>query len=140
MIAKPTVGQRVRVHTDYSKYKLGFVRGIQRKFVTEGIVSESASWEPANSFALLTTDRKLPLKTIDLQWVTRIEPTDSTDTIQFESVAKQANSFETFQVAGSKGNAYVVTRDKFSYTCTCVAGSFGRHCKHIAGVISSRPK
>jgi hypothetical protein len=38
---------------------------------------------------------------------------------------------QTWQVEGSKGKIYTVERKGSHWSCTCVAGSFGKACKHV---------
>lgn len=47
---------------------------------------------------------------------------------QQEPVEEQEGSWE---VPGSKGTTYTVTRKDNHWTCTCVAGGFGKACKHV---------
>lgn len=37
-----------------------------------------------------------------------------------------------FEVRGSKGNTYTITRENTIWSCTCVGFGFRRECKHIA--------
>ncbi|MNK29876.1 hypothetical protein D3C87_482790 [compost metagenome] len=137
-LRKPKVGTWVRVRTDYSEAKKAFHWVVQRKYETVGKVVESQEWEGENTFALLTDDPKMRIKTIDLKWVTSIEQ------IKAQSLHEETNgrfkalmveekaAARTFEIKGSKGNTYFVTKDKFSWSCTCEAGQRGRRCKHVA--------
>jgi hypothetical protein len=40
-------------------------------------------------------------------------------------------STQTWNVSGSKGNPYIVTRSHNHWSCTCSGFSFRRDCKHI---------
>lgn len=37
----------------------------------------------------------------------------------------------TFEITGSKGAKYTVTDERGHWKCTCVAGSYGKMCRHI---------
>lgn len=135
---KPAVGTWVRVVTDYSDYKRNFHWLNQRKSESRGKVVESQDWEGENTFALLTTDRKMPIKTIELKRVAELEvieagALESLNNVEFKAAeAEAAEDIRVFEIKGSKGNPYVVTKNKFTWTCTCVAGQRGRRCKHVA--------
>lgn len=136
-IKKPKVGTWVRVTTDYSEPKKNFHWLVQRKYTTVGKVMESQEWEGENTFALLTDDPKMRIKTIDLKFVTSIEQIKAQALHEETNGAFKAIMVEekaadrTFEIKGSKGNTYVVTKAKFSWSCTCPAGERGRRCKHV---------
>lgn len=44
---------------------------------------------------------------------------------------------ETWEVAGSKGNRYIVTRDSGRWSCSCPGHGFRGHCRHVAEVSAS---
>jgi uncharacterized Zn finger protein len=39
-----------------------------------------------------------------------------------------------WNVAGSKGNDYIVTVDGNKWSCDCPAGRFNRACKHVSKI------
>jgi len=41
---------------------------------------------------------------------------------------------QEWQVAGSKGASYLVSRRGGRWSCDCLAGAHGRACKHVAGI------
>jgi hypothetical protein len=38
---------------------------------------------------------------------------------------------KTYEIAGSRGNSYTVTFQNGAWKCPCVAGGFGKQCRHI---------
>lgn len=136
-IKKPKVGSWVRVVTDYSEYRKMFHRNLQRTYEVVGRVMESQEWEGEGTFALLTDDPKLRIKTIDLKFVKSIEQIKAQALHEetggrFKALMIEEKSADrTFDIKGSKGNTYVVTKSKFTWTCTCEAGQRGRRCKHV---------
>ena len=135
-LKKPELGTWVRVKTDYSAYKRYFDQGVRRKHEWVGKVVESQGWESEDSFALLTDDPAMRIKTIELKNVTSIELVETTglaDSGRYDAIASDEKAVDrTFEIKGSKGNTYIVTKDKFSWSCTCQAGQRGRRCKHVA--------
>ncbi len=137
-IKKPKVGTWVRVQTDYSDAKKNFHWVIRRKYESVGRVVESQDWEGENTFALLTNDSKMRIKTIDLKYVTSIEVIkaqklhEETNGAFKATLVEEKSAARTFEIKGSKGNTYIVTKDKFNWSCTCIAGERGKRCKHVA--------
>lgn len=76
-----------------------------------------------------------------IEWdrVARIEYLDQDGTIVGSSTPTEAQQDtkvavpQTWEVEGSGGKIYTVISDGGKWTCTCVAGSFGRECKHVKG-------
>ena len=44
---------------------------------------------------------------------------------------------QTWQVAGSKGNAYTVTLEMGSWSCTCSGFKFRNKCRHVDAISST---
>jgi len=136
---KPRVGSWVRVTTSFADYRRTFARTRPTDTHTYvGKVMESQDWEREDSFALLTTDSKMRIKTIELSRVVSMETLKAVDVHAQTEGAFRATMREekaddrTFEITGSKGNTYLVVKSKFNWTCNCVAGERGRRCKHVA--------
>lgn len=130
----PAIGTWIEVTTDYSKVMKAFAGTVQRVHTKRGKVVPKDEWEADNVFCILTDDHKTPIRSISMDYVTRIvnlETNSEFDT----SVAKnesKANEDLLFDITGSKGNTYVVQKKGFSWFCNCPAGSNKRQCKHVA--------
>ena len=44
---------------------------------------------------------------------------------------------ETWQVQGSKGNQYIVSRDLGRWSCTCAGHGFRGRCRHVSEISAS---
>jgi len=51
-----------------------------------------------------------------------------------KATVKVDPEYRQWTVKGSKGNEYLVIRQKGSYTCTCLGYTFRKNCRHIAEV------
>lgn len=135
---KPAVGTWVKVTTDYSAYKRNFSWINQRKFEIVGKVVESNSWDAEGSFNLLTTDPNMPIKTIELKFVVALEQVRAqlvhhqTQNAFKKVLTENRETDRVFEIKGSRGNDYVVTKSGFTWSCNCIAGERGRRCKHVA--------
>jgi hypothetical protein len=139
MIERPKFGQHIRVISDWSRYLAGFAPGVPRIHVHEGIVRDSASYDELGTFRLFTQDKFDPIKVVCMEYVTRIEyiPGETGEAPpDMVAAAEQAEQpvVGSYEVKGSKGDIYVVTRTGSKFECTCPAGVHGRNCKHVAGV------
>lgn len=142
MIARPKFGQHIRVTSDWSRYYAGFAANVPRIHIHEGIVRDSASWDDLETFRLFTQDKFDPIKVVCMEFITRIEyiPGEAGEAPpEMLEAAAQAEQPKvgSYEVKGSKGDLYVVTRTGSKFECTCPAGAHGRNCKHVAGVKKS---
>lgn len=133
----PAIGALVRVTTDWSDYKKPFAQTVPRVYVTVGRVVEREPWEKDTVFGLHTANRKFPVSSVDISRVTQLEVLEEgfVQAVQPQEPHLAHKENATFIVKGSKGNSYVVTRERNSYSCDCPAGSRGRRCKHVLGVM-----
>lgn len=134
----PKIGQRVRVFTGYT---IAWMNEYNRPIV--GTVAPSNPWDHPNSFRLYPSDLGIGSasgdSTISTDRVTRIEYLDSSqDTQTIEKVPVEPSTGSVapvyFQVEGSKGASYTVTKIGDKFTCNCVAAGFGRQCKHVTKI------
>jgi hypothetical protein len=94
------------------------------KLVTlTGKVVKSQKWVKADSFSLETTDKEYPVKIIPVSWVTDIK-----------IISGKVDTVNVYNVVGSKGDKYAVTKSANQYSCTCVGFKFAAKCKHIQSI------
>jgi hypothetical protein len=94
------------------------------KLVTlTGKVVKSQKWVKADSFSLETTDKEYPVKIIPVSWVTDVK-----------IISGKVDTVNVYNVVGSKGDKYTVTKSADQYSCTCVGFKFAAKCKHIQSI------
>ena len=122
---QPVVGKQASVTVRfpniyyYSKEKWNY-------FTYTGTVGKNDKRVPDGSFLLLCQDAFMPARVIALRNVTELKYVDGTK-------AKKATVDEVvkvWQVNGSNGNVYTVTRDGNTMTCTCPGFTFRKKCRH----------
>jgi hypothetical protein len=125
----PRIGTRVEVLCQYS---IPWMNEHVRPLV--GIVSVSNPWDKPGTFRLTQVDNCIDESVIAVKNVksmiilgTSREPNNP----EAGAPLEESRDAKVFEVEGSKGNVYTVTIAGDQATCTCVAGSFGRDCKHI---------
>jgi len=134
---KPELDTWVKVTTDYTDAKHGQHWVTMRRYEHIGKVVKLQEWEDSEAcFGLLTNDENMRLKTINMKFVSKIEQLKTVDIAQVDltqTVAEEKEPERKFEIKSSRGDKkYTVTKDKFSWTCTCEAGQRGRRCKHVA--------
>ena len=94
--------------------------------VYRGQVLKSYRWLTDREFCM-QGDAKWPIRVINLANVIRI---------QFESGSGQAvdTSSKSWEVTGSRGNRYLVTRDTSGWSCDCKGFQFRKNCRHITEI------
>ena len=124
MTQLPSVGSRISVE----------VRNVSAfsqppSHVFEGEVVPSPSWLVGEHVCLTTGISEFPLRMIPVDKILKIGQT----AVSFGSSKPTNSSTEkmSWTVQGSKGNTYIVTRKNHGFACDCVAGNFGRQCKHV---------
>lgn len=125
----PQIGSKVRITTDWSQYKAGFAAYLPRMSVTEGVVVEPESWEYNDVIAVATGNPSFPVSSVPINRITNIEYLDGAESQRERKDV--LNTAKVYQIPGSKGTTYTVTIDGKNHSCTCVAGQFGRSCKHV---------
>jgi len=86
-------------------------------------------WINEYDFCLTTGDSAFPVRVVDIRNVTEIKYLDGSIAVQTEYTA--VPKIQSYTVEGSKGDVYIVTNDNGKWACDCVAGKFGRYCKHV---------
>ena len=132
----PPNGTKVRVHT---RYTIDWMNKYNRPI--EGVVTDSNSWDPPGTLRLFPVSHHKGESVISIERICGVEvieeQSDSTDnnrTLEMPSTGQ--TELQTFEVKGSKDNIYIVKAQGSRFSCNCVAGSFGRACKHVREVQS----
>jgi hypothetical protein len=129
MSGLPADGERVRIESrDLTK-----VQGwpANRTSIFEGIVVPTFSWLEGPHICITSNDIKIPVRSFKMEHVVKIVRADGSETL-LPSVAPVKKEKDTsWMVTGSKGASYVVSRSGSRWHCSCVAGGFGRACKHV---------
>jgi hypothetical protein len=91
--------------------------------VYRGQVLKSYKWLTDREFCM-SGDDAWPIRVINLGNVVRLD---------FESGSAVAvdTSAQTWEVQGSRGDRYLVTRDSHGWSCDCKGFQFRKTCKHI---------
>ena len=107
-------------------------------------MSYSERFNPLGTIRLCPADNYLGESVIEWDRIARIEYLDEQDGDAPETPAHSKTpgsattepEVQTWPVEGSKGKAYTVTKRGSQWACTCVAGGFGKPCKHINQVVA----
>jgi hypothetical protein len=89
-----------------------------------GTVGRNDSRAPEGSFVLLSNDPIMPIRVIALRNVIKLKYKDGTAIQKKEQVTK------IWQVKGSKGQYYTITKDGGKINCSCPGFQFRKTCKH----------
>lgn len=81
---------------------------------------------PVGKLLLTTKNIHYPIREISLSAIIKV----GAKSVNYREVPDQ----KTFQVAGSKGNTYIVTQNDMHYSCTCPGFQFRKQCKHIDSI------
>lgn len=99
----------------------------------EGVVVPTFKWlEPG--YICITGDASFPVRSIRLARVKKIELANGA---QISVPVQAVNQDRTWQIQGSRGDLYTVTRRGNQYSCNCPAGSFRKNaCRHVKEVLA----
>lgn len=126
MFSKPAIGSEIEILTNTPNPSQPFA--LPNRYV--GTVVQSFKWVGDHDFCLTTGDSAFPVRVVDIRYVKEMKFVDGS--IASETSAKAAvPKIQSWSVEGSKGDIYIVTNDDGKWACDCVAGRFGRHCKHV---------
>jgi len=100
----------------------------QNNYTYEGELVATPKWVEYDAIALTTGENS--------KFKFRIIPKSDIVSIDGTEYKKQEikSDIRTYSVAGSKGNVYTVTVGEKYRSCTCVAFTYRRSCKHIVEV------
>lgn len=127
--AVPAVGSQIEVEMGNPLPMSARFRGMPDSSVYRGVVLKPLNWIDPDDFCLSTDTPETPLRILDSKLIRAIRYIDGTEPV----VAKveEKPKVRIWTIEGSKGNVYTVTLNSGKFTCNCVAGQFGRHCKHV---------
>jgi hypothetical protein len=118
----PTVGSKVKITLrDHHGPKMIPPRSGITEY--EGTVLNPDKWLTDRQFCLSGSAR-VPVRIIDMTRVVDIKVISG-------KLSEVNTSVKTWNVNGSKGNKYVVTRTSKGWSCTCTGYQFRKQCKHI---------
>jgi hypothetical protein len=123
MIQVPVKDSKVKVTV---RYDMGprMIPPQPDSHVFEGTVVPSYKWLNDRQFCM-TGDEQMKIRVIDMSLVRDIE-------LLTGSMKNVDTDVKVFEVAGSKGNKYIVTKDNKGWTCTCPGFQFRKACKHVS--------
>jgi hypothetical protein len=124
MFAKPKIGSDIEIVTTTPNPAQPFALPKRHR----GTVVKPFNWVGDHDFCLTTGDSAFPVRVVDIRYVKEMKFIDGTEAVITETAVPKIRSWT---VDGSKGNQYIVTNDDGKWSCDCVAGKFGRHCKHV---------
>jgi len=122
MIQVPTKDSKVRVTVHYRQGPR-MIPPRPDTHIFEGTVVPKYKWLNDRQFCM-TGDDKMQVRVIDMDMVKDIE-------LLSGSMQNVNTDIQVFEVAGSKGNKYIVSKDNRGWTCTCSGFVFRKSCKHV---------
>lgn len=123
MIKVPTKDSKVRVSIRYSQGPRMFPPQPD-VHVFEGTIVPSYKWLNDRQFCM-TGDDTMKIRVIDMNLVNDIE-------LLSGSLKEIDTDVKVYEIAGSKGNKYIVTKDSKGWDCTCPGFQFRKQCKHVS--------
>ena len=123
MIQVPTKDSKIRVTVRYSQGPQMFPPQPDHH-IFEGTVVAKYKWLNDRQFCI-TGDDTIKIRVIDMSLVNDIELLSG----QMQNVD---TNVKVFEVSGSKGNKYIVTKDSKGWDCTCPGFGFRKSCKHVS--------
>ena len=130
MYKLPLVGQHLRVVTKW-KTHFYFAKDQYDYHEYTGTVVPSNKWDAPGTFKLHTGNPQHPDSIIPIDHVHSITSLDGTDVLAGEA---EVSSRARWEIPGSKGSVYVVTKESSRYHCSCPGFQFRRSCKHLSMV------
>jgi|688.fasta_scaffold343545_2 hypothetical protein len=119
----PTVGSVVKVRTSYSQGpRMIPPRPAYHEY--EGKVLSPYKWLNDRQFCM-SGDNDWPIRVITMDFVQDLNILSG----DFKNIETDV---KTWEVSGSKGNKYVVTRNSQGWSCTCTGFQFRKQCKHVS--------
>lgn len=122
MIQVPVKDSKVRVSVRYVQGPRMFPPQPDVN-VFEGTVVPKYKWLNDRQFCM-TGDDTMKIRVIDMEFVKDIE-------LLSGSVKNVDTDVKVYEVAGSKGNKYIVTKDSKGWDCTCPGFVFRKNCRHL---------
>lgn len=119
----PTVGSKVIVKMNYNQGN-SMIPPRPTVLEFEGTIVNPYNWLNDREFCM-TGDKSYPIRVINMSMVVDIKLiSGKMKTIDMDT--------KVWNVKGSKGNKYVVTRTSSKWDCTCPGFTFRKTCKHVS--------
>jgi hypothetical protein len=119
----PTIGSKVIVKTKFSQ-GASMIPKQSTEIVFEGTVLNSYKWMTDREFCL-SGDSDWPIRVVNMSQVIDIK--------LIEGELRSINlDTKIWNVSGSKGSKYVVTKNSSKWDCTCPGFGFRKTCKHVS--------
>lgn len=125
---RPEPGSVIEVEVEYLM-NANMIPPQPTRTVYQGEVLRSHRWLTDREFCLTGNDR-WPVRVINLGKVVRLE-------FRSGSGVEVDTKQRTWEVTGSGGNRYLVTRDTAGWQCDCKGFQFRRNCRHVAEISSA---
>jgi hypothetical protein len=126
--AKPEIGAEIEIVTNTPNPTQPFALPNTYR----GIVVKALKWVTPDDFCMTTDRPEFPVRVVDIKNVASLRFLDGSEAKQIE--VRSVPKIQSWTVEGSKGDVYIVTKDNDKWACDCVAGRFGRNCKHVASI------
>jgi hypothetical protein len=123
MIQVPIKDSKVKVTVRYSQGPR-MIPPQSNVHVFEGTVVPSYKWLNDRQFCM-TGDDQMKIRVINMDLVNDIE-------LLSGSMKDVDTDVKVYEVAGSKGNKYIVTKNSKGWDCTCPGFQFRKACKHVS--------
>lgn len=124
----PEVGAKIEVEMECPALNSPRAYNVPDSKIYRGTVLKSFKWLEQDEFCLSTDDPLFPVRVLDAKLIRSLRSDDG----EVNKVAAATRpAFECWTVEGSKGNVYTVRLEAGKFSCDCVAGGFGRHCRHV---------
>jgi hypothetical protein len=94
----------------------------------EGTVVPSYKWLNDRQFCM-TGDARMKIRVIDISMIQDME-------LLSGNLVTVDTSLQVFEVDGSKGKKYIVTKDSKGWDCTCSGFQFRKSCKHVTATMT----
>lgn len=119
----PTVGSVVKVRVSYRQGP-SMIPPQPDYTEYEGKVLHPYKWLDDRQFCM-SGDDEFPIRVISVDSIKDIK-------IISGSTKNVNTDIKTWEVAGSKGSKYIVTRNNKGWSCTCPGFQFRKQCKHVS--------
>lgn len=122
---RPQPGSEIQVQVEYSM-NANMIPPRPTKQTYRGRVLASHRWLTDREFCL-SGDDAWPVRVINLQHVTDIQY------LSGQGVDVRVSA-RTWEVVGSRGDRYLVSRDSRGWSCACAGFQFRKNCRHVTQI------
>jgi len=96
----------------------------------QGRIMATPKWVEDGNFCMTGDVPQHPMRVLNYANVVSI--TKNGQAVTVPVIKKAAEPVvKTYEIAGSRGNSYTVTYNNGTWKCPCVAGGFGKECRHV---------